>query len=319
VLLLNFQLLTFQLFLLQFVHFQLLFQHLFYLAGGRFVDAVKNKEIVINEEMEAKLLEAEKFFENLEKQKAKELNDARIEKIKPYLENAENMTFSEFSDEDFDDLVFAKKTRFENEQKEREAEALRIETERKIKELYEKRKELLLPYWNFILDADKDRNWGKFDEETFNSCLETYKTRKVEFDKEQEKIRVENARLQKEAEAKEIELQKERAKAKAEADRIEAENNAKLEAQRKENARIAKELQDKKDAEIKAENERLAKIEADKKEAEKLAKAPVKNQLKVWVDNFELPNCGIENETSKSIIEKFESFKNWSINKINNL
>ena len=254
----------------------------FYLAGGRFVDAVKNKEIVVNEEMESKLLEAEKFFENLEKQKAKELNDARIAKILPYLENAENMNFAEFSDEDFDDLVFAKKARFENAEKEREAEALRIETERL---------------------AEIER---------------------------QKAIEAENARLKAEAEAKEIELKKERAVALAkqkeiqdEADKKAREEKAKqdaiLEEQRKENARIAKELQDKKDAEIKAENERLAKIEADKKEAEKLAKAPVKKQLSIWVDSFELPECTTYNATSKEIAEKFEAFKKWAKSRVDSI
>jgi hypothetical protein len=236
----------------------------FYLAGGRFVDAVKNKEIVINEEMESKLLEAEKYFENLEKQKAKDLNDARITKISPYVEDTTGLDFAPMSDEDFDDYLLGKKTRFENEQKEREAEALRIENERL---------------------AEIER---------------------------QKAIQEENARLKAEAEAKEIELQKERAKAKAESDRIEAENNAKLEAQRKENARMAKELQDKKYAEIKAENERLAKFEADKKEAEKLAKAPVKKQLENWVDNFEISLPPIENHVTLEVSQKFYAFKKWA-------
>jgi colicin import membrane protein len=243
----------------------------FYLAGGRFVDAVKNKEIIVNEEMEAKLLEAEKYFENLEKQKAKELNDERISKIAPYLENAENMNFAEFSDEDFEDLVFAKKARFEKAEADAKAEALRIEMER----------------------------------------LAEIERQKV--------IEAENAKLKADTKAKEIELQKERAKAKAEADRIEAENNAKLEAQRKENARLAKELQDKKAAEIKAENERLAKIEAERKESEKLAKAPVKKQLTVWVDSFELPSRTILNEQSDEIVEKFEAFKKWAKSRVESI
>lgn len=93
----------------------------FYLDVGRFVDAVKNKEITINEEMESTLFQAEKYFENREKQK-KELNDARIERIRPFVENAEQMTFHEFDDESFEDFILRKKTRFEKEQKEREAE-----------------------------------------------------------------------------------------------------------------------------------------------------------------------------------------------------
>jgi colicin import membrane protein len=236
----------------------------YFLNGGRFVDAIFKNIDAECELMESKLLEAEKYFENLEKQKAKDLNDARIERIKPYVEDTTGLDFAPMSDEDFDDYLLGKKTRFENEQKEREAEELRIETERL---------------------AEIER---------------------------QKAIEAENAKLKAEAEAKEIELQKERAEAKAEADRIEAENNAKLETQRKETARIAKELQDKKDAETKLENDRLAKIEADKK-------APIKNQLENWVNSFQLPECTTYNATSKEISEKFEAFKKWSLTQVNNL
>jgi hypothetical protein len=102
----------------------------YFLNGGRFVDAIFKNIDAECDLMESKLLEAEKYFENLEKQKAKDLNDARIEKIKPFVMDVEKMDFSEFSDEDFDDYLLGKKTRFENEQKEREAEAKRIEEER---------------------------------------------------------------------------------------------------------------------------------------------------------------------------------------------
>lgn len=221
----------------------------FYLAGGRFVDAVKNKEIVINEEMEAKLKDAENFFENQEKEKARLLNLERIEKIRPYVDNADNMTFTEFDDESFDDFVLGKKTRFENEKKEREAELLRIETER--------------------LDEVK----------------------------RQKAIQEENERLKKEAELKEVELQKER------------DAREKLET----------EIRIKKEAELKAENERKEDELIAEKAARKLAKAPVKEQLKKWVESFDLPTTDLYNDTELEIKEKFEAFKKWSINQINNL
>lgn len=239
----------------------------FYLAGGRFVDAVKNKEIVINEEMEAKLMEAEKYFENLEKEKARLLNESRIERLKPYVEDVTGLDFSDFSDENFDDFVLGKKTRYNEKIEAEKQEAIRIENER---------------------------------------LAEMERQRLAEI--ENEKIRVENARLQKEAEEKELALQAER--------KLQAEKEAEILA---ENDKLQAELQAKKDAEIKAENECLAKIEADKKAAELAAKAPVKKQLSVWVNSFELPECSIKNEASKEIIEKFEAFKKWSINQINNL
>jgi len=136
---------------------------------------------------------------------------------------------------------------------------------------------------------------------------------------ENEKIRVENARLQKEAEAKELALQAER-KLQAEKEaKIKAENEAKLKTEQEAKAKIEAELQAKKDAEIKAENERLAKEKADKLEADKLAKAPIKKQLSVWVESFELPIVAVENEISKEIKAKFEAFKLWSQTQIKNL
>jgi colicin import membrane protein len=254
----------------------------FYLAGGRFVDAVKNKEIIVNQEMEAKLMDAEKFFENQEKEKARLLNEERRERLKPYIEDVSNLDLSQMSDYDFDDYLLGKKTRFENEQKEREAEALRIQAE---------------------LDAEIAR---------------------------QKAIEEENAILKAEAEAKELQIKKEREEAEAKQKAIQEEADKKareekekqdaiLKSEQEAKAKVEAELQAKKDAEIKAENERKAKVEADKKEAEKLAKAPIKKQLSIWVDSFELPTSNVDNEVSKSIIEKFNAFKNWSKGEIEKL
>jgi len=245
----------------------------FYLAGGRFVDAIKNKEVVQNEQMEEKLIEAEKFFENQEKEKARLLNLERIEKVKPYIEDITGLDFSAMSDYDFDDYVLGKKTRFENEQKEREAEALRIEEER---------------------------------------------LKKIAM---QKAIELENAKLKQEAEEKEKALKEERILQAEKEAKIKADNDAKIKIEQEAKAKIEAELQSKKDAEIKAENERLAKEKSEKLEAEKLAKAPIKKQLSVWVESFEINRTYIDqnNEVAKDIIEKFEAFKKWSLTQVNNL
>lgn len=135
----------------------------------------------------------------------------------------------------------------------------------------------------------------------------------------QKKIAIENAKLKKEAEEKEKALQKERAEAKAKADKLQAENDAKLKAEKAKSDKIALELKLKNEAEAKAEKERLAKIEAEKADADKLAKAPIKKQLSVWVSGFELPKTEVNNETAKEIIAKFEAFKKWSLTQVNNL
>lgn len=253
----------------------------FYLAGGNFIQAIYNKEVAVNEEMEAKLLEAEKFFENKEKERLALIKKEREELLQPFVETLPNDL--ETLDQDVFDYFLETKKKAHAEK----LEAARLEAER-------------------------------FEKE-----------RLAEIER-QKAIEAENAKLKAEAEAKELELQKERAEAEAkqkaiqdEADKKAREEKAKqdaiLKAEQEAKAKLEAELQAKKDAEIKAENERIAKEIAEKAEAEKLAKAPIKKQLSVWVNSFEIPAIGVDNETSKEIKEKFEAFKKWSLTQVNNL
>ena len=136
---------------------------------------------------------------------------------------------------------------------------------------------------------------------------------------ERERIRLENERLKAEAEERERQIKIEREKARAEAERIEAENMARLKAEQEAKAIIEAELKAKRDAEIKAEQQRIEAELKAKKEAEKLAKAPIKKQLIMWVDSFELKDTKIEHEKKNQIIEKFESFKHWAKNEIDKI
>lgn len=142
--------------------------------------------------------------------------------------------------------------------------------------------------------------------------------------------RIENERLKLEAEKREKEIEAERkaneqnladerAKAKAEADRIDAENKTKLKAEQEAKAKLEVELQAKKDAETKAENERQQAELKAKNEAEKLAKAPIKKQLIVWVDNFSISEINVNHEKKVLIQQKFEAFKKWAKNEIENI
>lgn len=235
----------------------------FYLNGGRFIDSIYNKEVLVNEEMESKLMEAEKFFENQEKQKAKDLNDSRIAKIAPWVDNAENMNFKEFSDEDFDDFVFGKKLKFDQRLAEEKAEAERIEKERIEKEEY------------IRLQA------------------------------------IENAKLKAEADLKAKELEKERAEnARILQEQVDK-NNAILKAEQQAKAKIEAELKEKQLEEDRVIGENNARIIAEEKAKQQLAKAPLKKQMNVWIDSFSHAEIK-ENETSKNILEKFDSFKKWA-------
>lgn len=86
----------------------------------------------------------------------------------------------------------------------------------------------------------------------------------------------------------------------------------KLKAEQAEKEKLEAELKAKKDAEAKAEQERLAEIERQKEEAEKLAKAPVKKQLSLWVASFTIPETKINNEKAEIIKVKFDAFKSWA-------
>lgn len=262
----------------------------FYLKGGQFVDAIKRKEVLVNELMEEKLLEAEKHFENLEIKRLSDLNQSRKDAIAPYVTDLGNMDFSNMPEDVWSPYFESKKNAYAEQVAAAKIEAERIEKER------------------------------------------------VEKEKEIEKQRLENIRLKKEADAKEAELQKERAEAKAKADKIEAEltkereeakvkadklqaeADAKLQKEREAREKLEAEIKQKKDAEIKAEADKAKAEEAAKKEADKLAKAPVKKQLSVWVNEFAIPESPMtENETAKSIAQKFESFKAWAITEIEKL
>ena len=161
------------------------------------------------------------------------------------------MDFSEMNDYDFDDFVLGKKTRFENEAKEREAEAKRLEAER-------------------LAEIEK-----------------------------QKAIEAENAIL----------------KAKLDAERLESQRLAKIEADK--NAKLEAELKAKLDAENEVKKLEAERLEAEKKEAELKAKAPIKEQLNIWVNSFELPSRTIINEQSDEIVLKFEAFKKWAKNQLN--
>lgn len=196
----------------------------FYLAGGRFVDAVKNKEIAVNEEMESKLLEAEKFFENQEKEKARLLNLDRIEKIRPYVDDADNMNFSEFDDQGFDDYILGKKTRFENEQKEREAEALRIETNR----LAEIERQNAIEAENSKLKAESELKEKAFQKERLEAIN---KQKEIELEAKQEREKSAKIQSEKDAEIKRL---------KDAEIKVENERLAKIESDKKELDKLSK-------------------------------------------------------------------------------
>lgn len=272
-----------------------------FLRAGQFVDAVKNREIAINERMESNLEEIERHFEIQEQKRKDSLREIRIEELSMYSEFVPfGIDLGAMNEDEYQKIFNGAKLQFdakialEEKEKQERIEAERIEAER--------------------IEAERIEEEKRIAEE-----------RRIQAEKI-EAQRLENERLKKEAEKREAEMKAEREKAEIERKKIaelqakkDAEQAEKIRLERIEKERIEKELQSKKDAEIQAEKERLSKIESERKEAEKLAKAPIKKQLLFWIDCFQSPVDTIQNELSKEIIEKFESFKKWSKNQIENI
>lgn len=192
--------------------------------------------------------------------------------------------------------------------------------------------------WDAYLSAKKKEYDDRIEAE---KQAELDRIAKVKAEEElREQQRIENERLKAEAEKREKEIEAERkkqadllAKQKAESDRlakIEADKQAKIKAEQDAIIKKEREEKEKIEAELKAvreaedlarelalEKERQAKIDA-----EKLAKAPIKEQLNKWVDGFsiELPSSELlNNEKALLIKSKFDAFKKWAKTEIESI
>lgn len=314
----------------------------FFLKGGQFVDAIKRQEVAVNERMEKNLEGIEKHLENIEKDRKAKLNAERISELEPY--NAFlpiGFNFGELTDDEYKKVFNGAKLQFEHKQAEEKKAEEEIQRLAEIKKLHNERKESLLPVWQFV--ENKDINFGEMAVSEFSTIKENADFKKVEFDSEQLKIKAENERLA--IEKKELEEKADKEKYRRnklipyityirDFDKVmslsdsdfekeltslnnQAMDKMKFEAEENEKRENDKrEFKAKKDAEAKAETERLAEEKRLKDESEALAKAPIKDQLNVWVTSFELPSANIENEKSYLIKEKFEAFKRWAYNEI---
>lgn len=265
----------------------------FFLTGGRFVDAVKNKEIAENERMESNLLEKEKHFENLEKERLKAVHLERIEKLLPFNYEIANIDFSGMDENMFNAILLGAETAHKNKiEAEKQAELARLEVLRI--EAEEKEKQRL-------------------------EMIELKKQNEIK-EKQLELERIESAKL--------ADIQK----AKADAELAEVNRLAKIESdkqlaiiskQKAEADKLASELKAKADAELKEkqriESENKAKELADKK----AEKAPDKDKMTIWINELELLSIDLKskesNATATEILTKFAGFKKWALEQVNTL
>jgi len=266
---------------------------------GKAVQGVYNVIEYLISPTEKYLEEQEKFIEIQEQKRKQALKEVREKEVEPYLEFLFSMNdLSDMTEEDYQKyLNMGKKSlqdKIDNE------ERIRKEAEEKAKldKLEYDRRLLIAPYAQFLNQSHDLRNIQQVD---FDNLISKLQQSKIEYDKEQERIKADNERLAKEKEeierkakeerekadkekkALEEKVRKEKEAAEAKAKKEKEAVQAKLKAEHDAKLKLEKELQAKKDAE-EAEKKRIESQRiADEKarlEAEKKAKnAPDKEKL----------------------------------------
>ncbi len=255
----------------------------YFLKGGQFVDAIKRKENVVNELMEAKLSEIEKHFENIEAERIKALHTERAEKLRPFGYEIGATNFGLMDDNMFNAiLVGAEKTHKDKLELEAKIEADRIEKERLESEEREKQR-----IENERLKAENEAK-----------------------EKQLEAERIEAAKVQADLKAKaDAELAEANRKATEEADRVRVQQAKILAEEKAKSDKLAAELKAKADAE---EKEKQAKIDEENKriaDEKKAAKAPDKEKLRsVAMQVNELKNIlpEMKTEEGKKVLESIK-------------
>ncbi len=275
----------------------------YYLASGKYIDALKSKLTEPIEQAETKLEEISNYYINLEKIAKEQRTIARLERVSKFKNDVQASQISELEDETFEMLLAGYEKAYndaiEVENKRIEAERLQNEEKdrldkeaKRIAKLDSERRNQAIPYYQFWSEFEKQINFGEQSEGDFNSFLDRIKNDKTENDSILEAQRIENDRLKKEKEK----ADKERADLQAEIDR---KNKA-------ESDRLAKEKSDK-------EAEEKARIEAEK--------APTKEKLTAWIQEMSIsaPFGESDNPLVVEIISKFKGFKAWSVKEVEKL
>lgn len=302
-------------------------QKAYFLAAGRFVDAWKNKETVPIEQMEENLTDIELYFERLEAEKVAKLAAFREAEIRQYSDvipyDLGRMELSVYTNY-LTGLKVAQEARVKAE---KEAELAKQEAER-IEKLNTDRKNKTVRLVEFI-DNYENVSFGEMSEDDFMALVNAAIKKRTDHEAEQESIRVENERLKADAEKREKEIADERkkqaeillkAEAEAELKLKEQQEKAKKEQEKAdaERVRLEAELQAKKDAEEFSKAE-FARIEAARIAAEEAAaKAPRKEKLTVWVDGFAIPEFA-DDAVAAEISAKFAAFKGWAKGQVEKL
>ena len=149
----------------------------FYLDGGRFIQTIYNKEILVNQQMEEKLEEAIKREENLEKERINKLIEERAQSIALYVEDPLVYNLGILDDVAFENLKkglelgYQAKLQQEKEEKEKE------EKEKQASILREQRKNELLPYWSLLPEEHRTKDFAVYNNDQWIVIMNSVKAK----------------------------------------------------------------------------------------------------------------------------------------------
>ena len=166
------------------------------LREGKAIDGIANviKALVIP--VEEHLEKQEKYAEVKEMEHLQARYESRVNKLLPYVSDISLYNIKDMSDESFEKLLESTiATDKAKKEAEAQAEAERLKELRK-NELEHARKLELAPYGQFI---NRTLELREMPQDEYDTILGQVKSAKVQYDKEQEKIRKENEELRKKA------------------------------------------------------------------------------------------------------------------------
>lgn len=223
--------------------------------------------------------------------------------------------FENMSDESFDLFLSGIEKQYNDRiEEEKKSELQRIENER-LDTLETQRRLEIAPFVQFITESKDLRNMSDVN---YSNFLQNIQKAKSDYEKEQEKIRIENEKLKAAKEKADKAAQKLKEENDKKLAKEKADASEKIRIEKEKSDKLQKELDDKKAAEKLEIDKKNAEIEKQKKDAEKLAKAPVKDKMNLWVDSMTINGIGAENfndqqlQVANEIFKKFASFKTWA-------
>jgi len=224
----------------------------YFLKGGQFVDAIKRKEIAVNERMETDLEKIEKYQEIKEHERLEKIRSDRESMLKPYTEVIP-MALGHMEQSVWDNYLQGVKVAYEARvAEEKKAEEYRIAREKAEAEAREAQR-----LENIRLKAEADKKEKELEAER--------KAVRLAQEKRDAELAMERAEAEKKRNQLELQARKER-----------EELEAKVRKEREERERIEAQLKAKQEAERKAEAARIAN---EKAEAKRLKLAPDKTKL----------------------------------------